>query len=229
LVALNPDPENAVLATPDQERGYVRVNVYEKNKSVKILAHQSALSAMCLNYKGTLLATASDKGTLIRIYSTESGKAMQELRRGAEKADIYSICFDMKSLWLACSSDRSTVHIFSVKTKLDHNDGIKLSDEEETKILNNEDEDGQKGDADRPQNKKSKLNFISGILPKYFDSEWSYGRFKIPNDDNSLHQTCAFNPEGTHLIVVSSEGTYYLAEIPKSKGNCKIIEKKSLI
>lgn len=39
LVALNPDPENTVLATPDQQKGYVRVNNYEKNKSIKIPAH----------------------------------------------------------------------------------------------------------------------------------------------------------------------------------------------
>lgn len=30
LVALNPDPENAVLATPDKTLGNVRVNAYEK-------------------------------------------------------------------------------------------------------------------------------------------------------------------------------------------------------
>ena len=34
LVALNPDPENAVLATPDKVLGNVRVNAYEKNKSI---------------------------------------------------------------------------------------------------------------------------------------------------------------------------------------------------
>jgi len=39
LVALNPDPDNAVLATPDQNKGLVRVNVYDKNKSIKIPAH----------------------------------------------------------------------------------------------------------------------------------------------------------------------------------------------
>lgn len=39
LVALNPDPDNAVLATPDQYKGFVRVNVYDKNKSIKIPAH----------------------------------------------------------------------------------------------------------------------------------------------------------------------------------------------
>jgi len=111
----------------------------------------------------------------------------------------------MQSQWLACSSDRSTIHIFSIKPKYDTSAGIKLSDEEENKVMPNEEEDSKKdGDENRPANKKSKLNFISGLLPKYFDSEWSYGRFKVPNDDNSLHQTCAFDKDGTHLIVVSS-------------------------
>ena len=74
---------------------------------------------MCLNYAGTLLATASDKGTLIRIFSTETGNCLQELRRGREKADIYSITFDLKSQWLSCASDRSTIHIFAISVKFD--------------------------------------------------------------------------------------------------------------
>jgi hypothetical protein len=94
----------------------------------------------------------------------------------------------MQSQWLACSSDRSTIHIFSIKEKYDTSAGIKLSDEEENKVMPSEEEDLKKdGDELRPANKKSKVNFLSGILGKYFDSEWSYGRFKVPNDDNSLH------------------------------------------
>ncbi len=92
----------------------MRLNVYEKNKCFKIPAHQAAISAMCLNYGGTLLATASEKGTLIRVFCTSTGQVLQELRRGKEKADINCIVFDRRSQKLGCTSDRSTIHIFTV-------------------------------------------------------------------------------------------------------------------
>jgi len=95
-------------------------------------------------------------------------------------------------------------------------------------IPHDEHDEKKANEESRPTNKKSKLNFMSGIVP-FFSSEWSFGRFKTPNEDNSTHQTCAFDKEGNHLIVVSSQGTYYLAEIPKSKGNCKIVDQKNLL
>ena len=113
-----------MIAYPDKTKGYVRVKSYgnllnknkEKSFNTLIAAHESTISFLALNIEGTLLATASDKGTLIRIYSTETGDFLTELRRGTEKAEIYSICFNSASKFLACSSDRGTIHIFSLIT-----------------------------------------------------------------------------------------------------------------
>ncbi len=69
-----------------------------------------------MNYDGSMLATASDKGTLIRIFNVEKGTFLLEVRRGSERADIYSISFDPLSKFIACSSDRGTIHIFSLLT-----------------------------------------------------------------------------------------------------------------
>ena len=48
------------------------------------------------------------------------------MRRGSDKAEIYSISFDRNSTLIACSSDKGTIHIFNVsKTQT----RIQLSDE----------------------------------------------------------------------------------------------------
>ncbi len=62
------------------------------------------------------------------------------MRRGSDKAEIYSISFDCNSNWLACSSDKGTIHIFAV-----NNSGAKIS-------LANEDEDAK--NDENVQNKK---------------------------------------------------------------------------
>ena len=43
-------------------------------------------------------------------------------------------------------------------------------------------------------------------ISKYFDGEWSFAKFKIPDS----HAVCAFTEEA-QLVVVSTEGTYYVA------------------
>ena len=102
------------------------VTIFEKAIQFTIPTHNSSLSAITLNFQGSLLATASDKGTLIRIFSTDQGIPLQEVRRGSDKADIYSLTFDKNSQQIACSSDKGTIHIF----KIEPNKGrIALSDE----------------------------------------------------------------------------------------------------
>ena len=62
-----------------------------------------------------MLATASDKGTLVRIFDTETTFLLQELRRGSDNAEIYSLGFDPVSKYISCSSDKGTIHIFALK------------------------------------------------------------------------------------------------------------------
>lgn len=114
LVALNPDTTNEVLATPDKQEGFVKLTLYRKSKSHVVKAHEHAIAALALNPDGRLLATASIQGTLIRLTNTETGSALQELRRGSDTADIFNIAFDMKTTWISVTSDKATIHVFAV-------------------------------------------------------------------------------------------------------------------
>ena len=107
--------ENNLIAYPDKtEIGSVRIKDYDKQNEIVIKAHKGPINFIQLNKDGTILATASDKGTLIRLFDTSTGEAIQELRRGTENAEIYSIAFDNNNRFLAVSSDRKTVHIFLI-------------------------------------------------------------------------------------------------------------------
>ena len=62
-----------------------------------------------------MIASASVKGTLIRICDTIRRIMLVELRRGSDNAVIYCINFSLGDEWLCCSSDKGTVHVFALQ------------------------------------------------------------------------------------------------------------------
>ncbi|KAI9155310.1 Autophagy-like protein 18 [Paramyrothecium foliicola] len=82
-------------------------------KAVNVIeAHRSPLCCMCLNNEGTLLATASETGTIIRVFSVPKGQKLYQFRRGTYPSTIYSMSFNLSSTLLCVSSTSDTVHIF---------------------------------------------------------------------------------------------------------------------
>ncbi|KAI3317621.1 WD40 repeat-like protein [Xylariaceae sp. AK1471] len=85
-------------------------------KAVNVIeAHRSPLSCIALNNEGTLLATASETGTIIRVFSVPKGQKLFQFRRGTYPSTIYSMSFNMASSLLCVSSTSDTVHIFRLQ------------------------------------------------------------------------------------------------------------------
>ena len=201
---------NNIIAYPDKlEVGYVRVKDYDKQNEVRIKAHKGPINFLQLNKDGTILATASDKGTLIRLFDTKNGESIQELRRGTDNAIIYSVSFDDNNKFLAVSSDKKTVHIFIINK--DENNKIDKNDNEEINA----------------SNKKSVFGKVSnffGMGKKYFNSEWSFAQFKV----NSHKSICSFGPENS-VIIITDDGKYYQVTFdPKTGGDCKKIQEQNI-
>src|ERR1700712_471068 len=79
-----------VVAFPGRSPGKVQlVELNSGNVSI-IPAHTSALRAMDLSSDGRLLATASETGTLIRVFSTANCARIAELRRGVDPAFVFN-------------------------------------------------------------------------------------------------------------------------------------------
>lgn len=214
LCCLSPSSNSAVLACLGLHRGQVRVEHYGLKKTKFIPAHESHIACFALTMDGHLLATASYKGTLIRVFNSIDGTRLREVRRGADRAEIYSICFSQNTQWLAVSSDKGTVHVFSLRApgfrevpRLPENVILHSSSRE-----NNSDFDTfDGGNASSPvafsgSNPNSTLSFMKGVLPKYFSSEWSFAQFRLPEDVRTL---VAFETDGSTLAIVGLDGSFY--------------------
>ena len=51
---------------------------------------------------------------MIRIFNTATGDQVQEVRRGVGKADIRQIIFHPTSDFMACTSEKKSVHIYEL-------------------------------------------------------------------------------------------------------------------
>lgn len=81
-----------------------------------IPAHESSLAAIAFSPSGTEVATASEKGTVIRVFSVQDGSKLFEFRRGVKRCvSIASLSFSTCSKYLCCSSNTETVHIFALE------------------------------------------------------------------------------------------------------------------
>ena len=79
-------------------------------------AHSAALqAAMCWNHDGSLLASASQKGTVLRVHRLPQASKAFTFRRGTYPATIHSLAFSppkVKPPLLCAASGHGTVHLF---------------------------------------------------------------------------------------------------------------------
>ncbi|KAM3087932.1 Phosphatidylinositol 3,5-bisphosphate-binding protein [Clarireedia jacksonii] len=99
---------------PGRTVGHVQVVELSTGNVTIIPAHSTSLRALDMSRDGEVLASASEKGTLVRVWATSNCAKIAELRRGVDPADIFSISFSPSGQLLAVTSDKSTLHIFDI-------------------------------------------------------------------------------------------------------------------
>ncbi|CDK26755.1 unnamed protein product [Kuraishia capsulata CBS 1993] len=92
----------------------VSPNGQERNRISIIKAHKGKIRCLVLNSAGTMIASASEMGTLIRVHATSNCSLLYEFRRGVDRAAITSMRFSPSGSKLAVLSDKNTLHVFNV-------------------------------------------------------------------------------------------------------------------
>lgn len=188
-----------MLVCPGAQKGQVRVEHYGARKTKFINAHTSRVACFALSQDGRLIATASTKGTLVRIFNAAEGNLLQEVRRGADRAEIYSLAFSNNLQYLAVSSDKGTIHVFNLKINVG---------------LTTNDMPLPAPDPDVPHMSPS-FSFIKGVLPKYFHSEWSVAQFRLHEGEQYI---VAFGHEKNTVAVVGMDGSFYRCQFDPVNG-----------
>ncbi|CAB3251581.1 unnamed protein product [Arctia plantaginis] len=97
LVALASEPTAPhLLAAPAHRKGSLQLLDVTRSlrgahstSPVVMGCHQTELVCVSLSANGARLATASERGTLIRLWDTATKTMLHELRRGADYADVF--------------------------------------------------------------------------------------------------------------------------------------------
>ncbi|CAI9112458.1 OLC1v1012910C1 [Oldenlandia corymbosa var. corymbosa] len=192
LCALSQGPtESFVLVCPGQRKGQVRVEHHAPSRKTRFIpAHESEIACLALSQDGQLVATASARGTLVRVFNTHNGELVQELRRGTDRADIYSLAFSPSAQCLKTASGGATA-------------SKNLSFQPEPKLSRTSSSSG------------SWLSLMKGVLPKYFSSEWSVAQFRLKG---GCQYVVAFGHQKHTLVILGLDGSFYRCKFDPANG-----------
>jgi len=163
--------------------------------------HNNALRCIALNADGSLLATASTEGTLIRVWDTRTRNdvPVAELRRGADHSEIFSIAFSHDSSQLCVASDKGSVHVFALPIE-GFSEGNTRSAFKDLGL-----------DAVMPR-----------LIASYVQSEWGSHKFTLEGESANARFIASFGPpHSEELVVVTMLGECYKVSLAEKSTDCK--------
>ncbi|CAH0397144.1 unnamed protein product [Chilo suppressalis] len=128
LCAIATDPAaTPILIAPAHRKGSLQI--LDVSRSVKgaqssspavINCHNNELVCVSVSPNAVKLATASARGTLVRVWDAHTRQLLHELRRGSDYADVYCINFNQSGTLICCVSDKGTLHVWSARGQYPH-------------------------------------------------------------------------------------------------------------
>lgn len=192
-----------------------------------IEAHKSAVAAAAFNSDGTLLATASDKGTIIRVFSCPDAQKLYQFRRGTLPAKIHNIAFSLDSQFITVASDSETIHIFRLK----HDSNAPTG---EARPPSRTGKRGPMGMVRKQSQNigKSFAGTFGSYLPNSVTEMWEPARhfasLKLPR--SCTRSVAALHSSLPQVMVLTSGGQFLQYEFdPNTGGDCSLVAEHILL
>lgn len=228
-------------------------------------AHRAPLSCIALNNEGTMLATASETGTIIRVFSLPNGNKLFQFRRGTYPSTIYSMSFNLNSTMLCVSSTTDTVHIFRLagpaatrpespkspnnrwSRSYSYDSGVESpttgtspgSEIADVPTITRKASGGFGSMLRRSSQMMGKgvVGVVGGYLPQQITEMWEpmrdFAFIKLPKGGMSmnasggpLRSVVAMSSNSPQVMVVTSDGGFYIYNIDMENGGEGILAKR---
>ncbi|KAI9315290.1 WD40-repeat-containing domain protein [Dichotomocladium elegans] len=254
ICALSPSSENCYIAYPSRSSSTSPFSTTTANTSASgyasgdveifdalniqlvniVQAHKSPVSCITMNSEGTLLATASEKGTVIRVFSVPDASKVYQFRRGSYPAKIYSMSFNLVSSLLCVSSDTETVHIFKISSPPSgydsgdsgsNNNGYGKDGAETRERSNSVGQILKRSSQHLGRNIGS---YLPGMITEMWEPTRDFASLKLPSA--GVRSLVALSNTTPQVMVVTSEGYFYQYNIDlENGGECVLLKQNSLL
>eukprot|EP00008_Paramoeba_atlantica_P011166 CAMPEP_0201497210 /NCGR_PEP_ID=MMETSP0151_2-20130828/64291_1 /ASSEMBLY_ACC=CAM_ASM_000257 /TAXON_ID=200890 /ORGANISM="Paramoeba atlantica, Strain 621/1 / CCAP 1560/9" /LENGTH=219 /DNA_ID=CAMNT_0047887687 /DNA_START=297 /DNA_END=956 /DNA_ORIENTATION=- len=198
LCALSPD-DNSVIAYPGNSGEVTIYDALSLRHVTTVTAHKGNLSCLSFNRDGDYLATASEKGTIIRVFAVPEAKKSYSFRRGAYPATVQCISFSLDSSLLCVCSDTGTIHVFRI---------------DETTSTDTASRRGLMGP------------FLPDLVTDMMEPVRSFAHIKLPNPGPM--SLCAFSEGNDYLIAISNANVFHYV-LDQTTNEYKLSFKKYLL
>ncbi|CEP61873.1 Atg21p LALA0_S04e02630g [Lachancea lanzarotensis] len=184
-------------------------------------AHKSSVSCMAISHNGKLVASASERGTIVRVFQTGAetefdtkDPLFREFRRGTRPTTIHEMKFNPAATLLGCVGDTDTVHVFklSAGTELENSSGYESRDPwVESRLAK---------DHSRQLASFLSKQVISRIPSQTVARDFAY--MKVPVDVGH----CIGFPEEfpNQVYLAGDDGVLQIYELPTKHGECILLK-----
>uniref|UniRef100_A0A8C0GUX3 WD repeat domain, phosphoinositide interacting 1 n=1 Tax=Chelonoidis abingdonii TaxID=106734 RepID=A0A8C0GUX3_CHEAB len=216
LCALSINHSNSYLAYPGSST-IGEIVLYDGNNlrtACTIPAHDGPLAAITFNSMGSKLASASEKGTVIRVFSVPDGQKLYEFRRGMKRyVNISSLVFSMDSQFLCASSNTETVHIF----KLEHTTDSRT-------------EEAPTWSGYMGKMFMAATNYLPAQVSDMMNQDRAFATVRLNFSGQRNICTLSTIQKLPRLLVTTSDGHLYIYNLdPQDGGECVLIKKHNLL
>ncbi|XP_058845832.1 WD repeat domain phosphoinositide-interacting protein 1-like isoform X2 [Acipenser ruthenus] len=215
LCALSINHSNSYLAYPGSS-AIGEIIVYDANNLCTVTmipAHDSPLAAITFSSSGTKLSSASERGTVIRVFSVPEGLKLFEFRRGMKRyVSISSLSFSTDAQFLCASSNTETVHIFKLEQH-----------------SHSRDEESPTWSAYVGKVFSAASNYLPAQVSDMMNQDRAFATVRL----NVFGQknVCALSTiqKLPRLLVASADGHLYIYNVdPQDGGECVLVKKHRL-